>query len=173
MSTPETLETTTDAYFLEQLGPEIAPPPRPARILVAEDDPAMLSLLVWSLHEEGYEVKEARDGRELLRRLDLPFFEGHGLGGQDRYDLIVSDIRMPGYSGFEVLAALRARDAVTPVLLITAFGDQLTHYEAHSMGAAGVLDKPFDLEHFRAVVRRILSGGAPPPGPCQGRPRWP
>jgi DNA-binding NtrC family response regulator len=137
-----------------------------ARILLAEDDEEMRRLLSTTLTRDGFEVIEAKDGNDLIRLIGDQIFEGRGEPG---IDLIVSDIRMPGLSGMNVLAGLRKADWATPVLLITAFGDQETHQEAHRLGAVGVFDKPFDLDDFRTAVVNLIGGprkaSRPRPGP--------
>jgi CheY-like chemotaxis protein len=116
---------------------------RTVRVLVAEDQREMRVLMSEVLRREGYEVLEAASGTELIDRLVT------GLIADDDArapDLIVTDVRMPGCTGLEVLARLRRNDWSTPVILITAFGDPATHEEAHRLGAAYVLDKPFELD---------------------------
>jgi len=68
-----------------------------------------------------------------------------------RPDLIVSDVRMPGWSGLDLLRFLRHRRSAIPVVLITAFGDRDTHERAARLGAA-VLDKPFALADLRRAI---------------------
>ena len=70
-------------------------------------------------------------------------------------DILVTDDKMPGTSGMQVLAMLRGRGSPLPVVLITAFADEDTHRAAKLMGAA-LLDKPFDLEDLCEVVRQQL-----------------
>lgn len=121
-------------------------------ILVAEDNPDMRHVLARSLRTQGYRVLELKDGQELLDRiLDDPMAEGHV-----EPDLIISDIRMPGWTGLEVLESLRDSDWATPVILITAFGDKETHAEARRLGAAVVFDKPFDIDDLLVSVGNIL-----------------
>lgn len=121
------------------------------RILLAEDDLAMRQLLVTALRWEGYRVVSAKNGFELLDVL------ASALLRREAFDLIVSDIRMPGPSGLEVLRGVRdASFRPPPVILITAFGSSDTHARAADLGAAAVLDKPFLLEELIRVVSRIL-----------------
>ncbi len=73
-------------------------------------------------------------------------------------DVVVSDIRMPGASGLDLLAGLRRDDWTTPVVLITAFGDPGgRHAEAYRLGADAVLDKPLDVDDLRLVVQTLVS----------------
>ena len=101
-------------------------------------------------------MSELRDGLQLLERLR------EVRGSPLRWpDAIVSDVRMPGHSGLEMLAALRRAGWTTPVVLITAFGDRWVHDQARQLGAAAVLDKPFDIDALRAVLLSLAGSGAP------------
>jgi DNA-binding NtrC family response regulator len=70
--------------------------------------------------------------------------------------LIISDVRMPGVSGLDVLATLRREDWSTPVILMTAFGDLETRAEARRLGAKALFDKPFDVDDLRTAVSWFL-----------------
>ena len=124
---------------------------RPARILLAEDDDEMRKLLEVELRADGYVVFAVSDGTEMLEALSdmsgLPFAVP---------DIIVMDVRMPGCSGVHILAALRAAQWLTPVILITAFGDARLHEEATRLGAAVIFNKPFDLDDLRTALLHLL-----------------
>jgi DNA-binding response OmpR family regulator len=123
-----------------------------ARVLLADDDSDMREMVASALREDGYEVIEARDGWQLLQYLAT-----HARAVDDNpIDLVISDIRMPGKTGLDILAGLRWADPSTPFILITGFGDMQTHMEARRLGASAVFDKPFDLEHLRSVVLNLL-----------------
>lgn len=122
------------------------------RVLIADDDPAMRGLLESVLLRAGYEVETASDGAELLERLDA------GARESRVPQLIVSDICMPGLTGLDVLTRVRTHFPTLPVLLITAFGDALTHRRAHALGAVEVIDKPFDLGMLCRRITAILDG---------------
>jgi DNA-binding response OmpR family regulator len=122
---------------------------RARHIVVAEDNDDMRTLIAERLRREGYEVIEARDGREMLDLLGgQPAREGTG----PPIDLVISDVRMPGLGGLAALAGLCARDWAPPFIVITAFGDRETHAEAHRLGACAVFDKPFDFDDLCTVV---------------------
>jgi CheY-like chemotaxis protein len=123
-----------------------------SRVLLAEDDEDMRVLLSTALRREGYAVEEVEDGSALLDRIASGLLAGE----QTLPDLIISDIRMPGWSGIDVLASLRQSDWAMPVILITAFGDAGTHDQARRLGAASLLDKPFDVEELLDAARAIL-----------------
>lgn len=118
------------------------------RIVLAEDDDEMRTMLASALRRDGHEVLEAASGSELLESLGscILHLQSDGL-----IDLIVSDIHMPAPNGLELLAALRRAQFDAPFLLITAFGDDQTHATAQKLGAS-ILDKPFDLDDFRQAV---------------------
>jgi len=123
------------------------------RVLLAEDDPSLRTLIAGALRQDGVEVIEIADGNALVDHLA----EGVAKDGSlDGFDLIVSDIRMPGFSALEVMGGLRRLLARTPVVLITAFGDPRTHQRARQLGAVAVLDKPFDIDQLRAMVAGLL-----------------
>jgi DNA-binding response OmpR family regulator len=124
---------------------------RPPRILLAEDDDEMRLLLAEVLEKEGYEVIQAEDGSALLEELANQLLEQE----PQEFDLVVSDIRMPGCSGLKALEGLRASNWRTPFLLITAFPDDAVRVEARRLGAA-ILAKPFWPSALRRLVRRAV-----------------
>lgn len=126
-------------------------PARPARVLLADDDDEMRSLLGLALREDGCEVVEARDGGEMLERVRVAH-----LNPERAPDVIVMDVRMPKLSGLGLLSAIRHAHWATPVILITGFGDSLLHEQALSLGATLVFDKPFDLDDLRNAVMNIM-----------------
>jgi CheY-like chemotaxis protein len=129
-------------------------------VLVAEDDPEMCRLLATVLPRWGFDVMLAHDGDELTE-LVRGFLVGGDAHGRRVPDLIISDVRMPGHSGLFVLEYLRKHAWPTPFVVITAFGDASTHAEAARLGAARVLDKPFDLNHLRSTVLELCPAGRP------------
>ncbi|MFP2929079.1 response regulator transcription factor [Pyxidicoccus sp. 3LG] len=122
------------------------------RVLVADDQPEMRALLRRALLRRGYEVVEALDGPGLVQAIVDGLLEKQ----TQVPDLIVSDVRMPGFSGLEVLARLRREGWTTPFILITAFGDAQLHKEAEQLGAACVLNKPFAMEDLCAAVESLV-----------------
>jgi len=124
------------------------------RILLAEDDAPLRELIATALRADGYEVVEAGDGLELLAHVESALSaKDHGFDAW----VIVADINMPGLTGLDVLAILRCAAVDAPVLLMTAFGDKETRLEAAELGAAAILDKPFDLECLRTALARVAA----------------
>lgn len=128
-------------------------------ILVVEDEAHLASGLKFNLEAEGYDVSVAEDGETAVERLA----SGHG------FDAVILDVMLPGMSGFDVVASLRARGEFVPVLMLTARGrpeDVLQGFEA---GADDYLPKPFELAILQARLRGLLRrsdwsrGQAPPP----------
>ncbi len=126
------------------------PPMRPTRIMLAEDDADLRRVLAMALRREGYDVVEARDGNHLRSYLGALLYNKHRA---DPVDLVITDVRMPGPSGVEMLEWLRGVVWSIPVIVITAFGDPVLHAEARRLGALAVLDKPFDVNELLALVR--------------------
>jgi CheY-like chemotaxis protein len=136
----------------------VAVPPasegRTPRVLLADDDRGLRVLLAAVLEQERCEVTSVANGVELLRAL-----AGQAWAG---YDLVISDVHMPGVDGLQALAHLREAGSKVPVILITALGGRDFEEQARALGAAASLEKPFDLVDLRAVVSRVLE---PPPKP--------
>ena len=125
---------------------------RPARIVIAEDDFEMRRLVADCLRREGYEVHEVADGAELLLRIEDSFFMRRI---PVPIDLFITDIRMPVYTGLEIVSGMREAGLEVPVVIMTAFGNPETRQRAEALGAA-LLDKPFKMEALRALVRQLL-----------------
>ncbi|HZR84039.1 MAG TPA: response regulator [Candidatus Binatia bacterium] len=131
-------------------------------ILLAEDDPVLRRLVGDTLRGEGHEVVEAADGVELLERLEAAMAAGQR--GNAPISLVVTDVRMPGLSGLDVLSILRCGHWTTPVILLTAFPEPDVRLAAEELAATAVLEKPVDLEALRAAVRRALGSSGPRAG---------
>jgi two-component system response regulator HydG len=118
---------------------------RPPRILVAEDDTEMLSLVTEHLEEQGYLVVGALRGAEAVEKLR---------GGE--FDLLLTDLRMPDVDGMEVLRAAKERQPDLPVVLITAFGTIETAIQAIRQGAYDYVTKPCAMAEISLLVRKAL-----------------
>jgi DNA-binding response OmpR family regulator len=123
-------------------------------IVVADDDDDMRSLLSSLFRADGFVVSEAKDGQELLSMLVAKTAPD---GTPIAPDLVVTDVQMPGATGIRVLSHVRRAHPTVPVILITAFGSVELHAQARRLGAATVLDKPFDVAELRRLVHRLLS----------------
>jgi two-component system, response regulator, stage 0 sporulation protein F len=123
------------------------------RLLVAEDDPAFRCLLVSALRADAHVVVEVSNGVDLIDALGGSLHPGRDAGC---FDLVLSDVRMPGWTGLDALASLGHGPALPPVVFITAFGDEELHRRALRAGALAVFDKPIDLDDLRLFVREFL-----------------
>lgn len=139
----------------------------PRRVLLAEDDAAMRALLACRLRRAGFEVVQASNGAEALLRLTEGRIGNPGIA----IDVVVSDFRMPGCDGLDILASLQRDAACVPVILITAFGTMATHVEAARLGAYAVVNKPFDLDDLITLVTAASRAVARPPAPVREAPR--
>jgi two-component system response regulator PilR (NtrC family) len=116
-----------------------------AKILVVEDEAHMGEILRMLLQAEGHQVQYARDGQEALKWLQKEIFH-----------LVITDIRMPGVDGFEVLRRTKALSPETLVIMITAYGSTEGAIEAMKLGAYDYIHKPFKIDELRLVVKKAL-----------------
>ena len=147
-----------NALALDQGQLDSVPPPptlSPAmpHVLLGEDDADTRRLLAWTLRVAGYDVVEAGDGLEVLDEMDSSIRQNCSRP----FGVIVLDVNMPFLTGLDLLAALRSAQWVTPVILITAFGDEAIRAEARELGAFAILEKPSDLDELRTAVLRTQS----------------
>jgi len=118
------------------------------RILVAEDDAAILTGLVDLLEGEGFLVDRALDGVEALRQWE-----------EIRPDLILLDVMMPEKNGFDVCREIRKRDSATPVIMLTAKGEEIDKVVGLELGADDYVVKPFGANELLARIRAVLRRG--------------
>jgi DNA-binding response OmpR family regulator len=116
-----------------------------ARILVIDDNPAVVDLLVTCLREQGYEVSGALTSDDGLRLITL-----------SRPDLVLLDMTLPGMNGIEVLKQIQSIDPTIGVIMVTASTDPVLAREALQLGARAYVDKPFDLAYLNRVVAMAL-----------------
>jgi len=131
---------------------------RQRRVLLAEDDEDMRGLVAATLRAEGFGVVECPNGLVLVETL-VSILESGG----PAFDLVVSDVRMPGVTGLSVLEGLSDWDGAVgpPVVLITAFGDPRVHELARHFGAVSLLEKPFEMAALVHVVREVIDARDP------------
>ena len=116
------------------------------RILIVDDDRAMRLALSESLESCGYHIQAVENGSDALN-----------LFPKAKFDLVVTDMRMPGMTGIEVLKGVKNMSPDIPVILVTAYGTVGTAVEAMKEGAAEFIMKPFSLDDIESVVRNVLS----------------
>ncbi len=118
---------------------------RRAKILVVEDEPAMVAGLRDNFEFEGYEVITAQDGIEGLER-----------ALEESPDLVVLDVMMPRMSGLEVCKQLRAKRASLPIIMLTARGQEIDKVVGLELGADDYVTKPFSIRELLARVKSVL-----------------
>ena len=117
------------------------------RILIVEDEEKLRRVMELQLRSAGFEVDQAGTAEDGLRMVD-------------RADLIITDLRLPGMDGLQLLADIRSQNSRTPVIVVTAFGTVENAVEAMKAGAVDFLLKPFSLDHLMAVVNKALEVNA-------------
>jgi len=121
-------------------------------ILVAEDDPNILEGLATLLASEGYDVATAKNGAEALEKFR-----------RRKPDLLLLDVMMPEKSGYDVCRELRATDTTTPVIMLTAKGEELDKVLGLTLGADDYVTKPFGVRELLARVAAVLRRGKSAP----------
>jgi DNA-binding NtrC family response regulator len=114
-------------------------------LLIVEDEAKMRRLLELNLAEDGYSVYTAADAEAGLNTLR-----------QEKVDLVVTDLKLPGMNGLEFLQAVKRTNATIPVVVMTAFGTVETAVEAMKAGASDYVLKPFSLEEMKLILRKEL-----------------
>jgi DNA-binding response OmpR family regulator len=125
--------------------------PQPAKkpvILIADDDPQILTMLGIRLVKKGYEVLEAADGLQTL-----------SMARQHHPDLVLLDVMMPGKNGWEVAKELRSDDKLRNVgiVMLTAIGEKVNELTSPLYGADAFVDKPFDFADLEAKIKNVLA----------------
>ncbi len=119
------------------------------RILVAEDEEITLNNIIDTLHDEGFDVVGAQNGEDALAKI-----EG------EHFDILITDIKMPGMSGIGLLERIKEKSPDTEVIVITGFGSIGSAIEAMRKGAYDYLTKPFDLDELVLRVNKIAERSA-------------
>lgn len=118
---------------------------QPAKVLLVEDDDALLLFFTRALRRAGHQVEVALRGDE-----------GLALALSGQFDVLVLDWHLPGLDGYTVLSAIRAAKTPLPVLMLTGYGDASYRDEAMAAGADAFLEKPCGLEDLVASVEALL-----------------
>ncbi len=116
------------------------------RILIIEDDEEMRSLLEDYLEEEGFEINSVGNGSEAFRILVREIF-----------DVVITDIRMPGLTGLEIIPGVRKLQPETSIIVITAIGSEEVHQKAIQRGADSYLEKPLRFQELGRMIHELLS----------------
>ena len=114
-------------------------------ILIVDDKDSLRDMLTRTLSLEGYEVETASDGKDALKIADAR-----------RFDVVLTDLKLPSMDGIEILSRLKERDPFMEVIMMTAFGTIETAVHAMKLGAFDFLTKPFDPEHLSLLLKRAI-----------------
>ncbi len=114
------------------------------KILVAEDEEITLNNTVDALQDDGYAAVGVRDGIEAVQRME-----------KERFDVLITDVKMPGLSGIELLETVKDKYAGTEVIIITGFGSISSAVDAMQKGAVDYITKPFNLDEVGLRVKKI------------------
>src|SRR6266404_7074781 len=120
------------------------------RILIVDDDAGQRSLLDSFLRSQGFQTMPVASGERALERLRA-----------EEFNMMISDVRMPGLSGLETLRRARKEHAALPVLLVTAYADIREAVGAMRDGALNYLSKPIDLDELLATVQQATGVSSP------------
>jgi len=115
------------------------------RILVVEDDEEMRSLLKDFFEEDGFEIDSVSNGSEAFRRI-----------AREPFDLIITDIRMPGLTGLDILPGIKKLQPEVSIIVITAFGSEEVRRKALERGATAYLEKPILFNKLRTLVHEMV-----------------
>jgi DNA-binding NtrC family response regulator len=122
-----------------------------ARVLIIEDDEEMRSLLKDFFVEEGFETDSVSNGYDAL-----------GMLVKKPFDLVITDIRMPGLTGLDILPRIKKLQPGISIIIITAFGSEEVRRRAYERGATLYLEKPIQFQKLRELIHQmVLSNRAP------------
>jgi len=123
------------------------------RILIADDEVALLKTIAFTLKRKGYATSSFKDGKSAYEEI-MKSFENNEL-----YDLIITDIQMPGISGLELIRKIRGSGIETPILAISGFGNKKMVVDLMRSGCQDYLDKPFSLNELLERISKLIKKG--------------
>ncbi len=115
-------------------------------ILIIEDDEEMSSLLQDFLKTDGFDTASVSSGPEAFGELEKKSFE-----------LVITDIRMPGLTGLDIIPGIKKLQPELPIIVITAFGSETVRSRALERGASGYLEKPIHFNELRILIEKEIS----------------
>jgi signal transduction histidine kinase/ActR/RegA family two-component response regulator len=124
---------------------------KPARILIVDDEPEIREVLSYALGADGHAVVTCKDGQGAIAALE-----------HARFDLVITDLGMPGVSGWDVARAVKARRPGTPVVMVTGWREQINPAEAAREGVDHLLAKPFRRDEVRETIATALASSRAP-----------
>ena len=118
---------------------------RKYRILIVDDDKLVRWSLIEVLNQNGYEAISTETGEEAINKIE-----------DVKFDLVITDLRLPGIGGFEVLNRVKEINSSTKVIVITGYGSENVANEARAKGAELFVTKPFEINRIREEIKEIL-----------------
>jgi DNA-binding response OmpR family regulator len=120
------------------------------KILIADDEAALLRTMAFTLRRKGYETKAFTDGRNAYEEIQKSHHNNK------LYDLIITDIQMPELSGVELIRKIRESGVNIPILAITGFSNRQLVNDLEQSGCNEILDKPFHMNEFLDRISQLL-----------------
>ena len=117
------------------------------RLLIVDDDPQILNMLGDMLADTGFSLTFSASGEEALKKLEE----------EEEFHLVISDVRMPGIDGFELLKTIKARFKSTKVILMTGYTDDYDISDALILGADDYITKPFNISRVHLAVTNAVT----------------
>jgi DNA-binding response OmpR family regulator len=115
------------------------------RILIVEDDEEMRSLLKDFFEEDGFEIDSVGNGSEAFRKI-----------AREPFDVVITDIRMPGLTGLDILPGIKKLQSKVSIIVISAFGSEEVRRKAFDRGATAYLEKPIHFNKLRTLVHEMV-----------------
>jgi len=116
------------------------------KILVVDDEEGARELFHTILSDEGYDITLANNGEEALN-----------LFNRDKFNLVITDIKMPVMDGLQLLQEIRKAGSKTDVIMVTAYGEVETYLKSMSLGAVEYINKPIRLKELKRIVHKVLT----------------
>jgi DNA-binding response OmpR family regulator len=122
-----------------------APTGERVRVLVTDDHPALRQAVRNALQSEGFDAEDAADGRRALELLR-----------ENEFDVLVTDVRMPGMDGYQLLEQVQREQMRTRTVMFSVFADESSRRHAAGLGVVAFLQKPFALDELVAAIRSAV-----------------
>lgn len=115
-------------------------------IMIIDDEKVVADMMKMALEQEGYEIESFTDGAAAVKRLE-----------QKKFDLVLTDLKMPGINGFDLIRLIRESAPETAVIMITAFATMDVAIEAKRLGVADFFTKPIRIADLKAAIQKTLA----------------
>jgi len=120
------------------------------RILIADDEVTLLQTMAFTLKRKGFETVIVNNGNTAINKIKETY------SNNESYDLIITDIQMPGMSGLQLIEKINALDITVPILAISGYGNMSLVVDLMRAGCKDYLDKPFSMQEFINHITELL-----------------